>query len=128
MTETPQTLKKNGGVDLTKLQMGVKLLVETTAGIYEMTVVNPATGGVSVKATVPPFTAQTPFHTRLERSIWDDKGSVFIPFWIGKGMRMVFVDSFGKLFASHSVMSAKVESGDGSWTYEVWETNPTKDA
>jgi hypothetical protein len=121
MTETSQTLKDKGGVDLTKLQIGVKLLVETTAGIYELTVVDPLTGGVSVKATVPPFTAQQPFVTKLERSIWDDKGNVSIPFWIGKEMRMVFVDHSGKLFATHSVMSARVESGDGSWTYEVWE-------
>lgn len=121
MTETPESLREKGGVDLTKLQIGVKVLVETTAGIYELTVTDPERGGVQVKATVPPFQAGAQVGTQLERSIWDDKGKVSIPFWIGKAMRMVFRDSKGELFATHSVMSAKVESADGSWTYEVWE-------
>lgn len=121
MVETPETLREKGGVDLTKLQSGVKILVETTAGIYELTVTNPAVGGVLVKATVPPFQAGVDIGTRLERSIWDDQGNVSLPYWIGKAMRMVFRDSKGQLFATHSVMSAKIESADGSWTYEVWE-------
>lgn len=124
MTETPETLREKGGVDLTKLSPGVKILVETTAGIYELTVTDPERGGVTVKATVIPFQAGVNIGTQLERSIWDDKGDVSIPFWIGKAMMMVFRDSEGKLFATHSVMSAKVESADGDWTYEVWENEP----
>lgn len=121
MTETPETLRKKGGVDLTKLNPGVKILVETTVGIYELVITDPSTGGVSVKATVPPFEAGISIDTRLDRSIWDDKGKIFIPHWIGKSMRMVFVDSKSQLFATHSVVSAKVESAEGDWTYEVWE-------
>ena len=121
MTETAESLKKNGGVDLTKLKVGTTILVETTAGVYEIEVIEPLTGEVSVKATMSPFTAQKPTLTLLERSIWDDKGNITIPFWIGKSMRMVFRDDEGKLFATHSVMSAKVESRDGDWTWEVWE-------
>ena len=120
MTETAESLKKNGGVDLTKLKVGTTILVETTAGVYEIEVIEPLTGEVSVKATMSPFTAQ-PTLTLLERSIWDDKGNITIPFWIGKSMRMVFRDDEGKLFATHSVMSAKVECRDGDWTWEVWE-------
>ncbi len=121
MTETADSLREKGGVDLTKLKPGVKIWVETTAGIYEMVVVDPNVGLVSVKATVPPFTAQRSIEILFEQSIWDDKGSIFIPCWIGKAMRMVFRDDQGQLFATHSVESAKVESADGSWSYEVWE-------
>lgn len=121
MTETAESLKKNGGVDLTKLKAGTKILVETTAGVYEIEVIEPLTGNVSVKATMSPFAAQKPTFTTLERSIWDDKGLITLPFWIGKSMRMVFRDDDGKLFATHSVMSARVESRDGDWTWEVWE-------
>ena len=124
MTETQESLRERGGVDLTKLQVGVKVLVETTAGIYELIIVVPETGHVSVKGTVPPFQAHEAMQTTLEQSIWDDKGKVFIPCWIGKAMRMVFRDADQKLFATHSVMSAKVESPDGSWSYEVWENEP----
>ena len=122
MTETVESLKEKGGVDLTKLTAGTKLLVETTAGVYEITIVEPSTGSVSIKATVSPFSAHKPTVTTLERSIWDDKGNVAVPLWIGKAMRMVFRNDEGRLFATHSVMSAKVESRDGDWTYEVWET------
>ena len=121
MTETAETLKEKGGIDLTKLKVGDKILVETTAGVYEITVTDPSTGSVSVNATMPPFSAQKSISTLLERSIWDDKGNVAIPFWIGKAMRMVFRGDDGKLFATHSVVSARVESRDGDWAYEVWE-------
>ena len=121
MTETPESLKKRGGVDLTKLDAGTKILVETTAGVYELEIIEPSSGSVSIKATVSPFSAHKPTVTSLERSIWDDKGKIALPFWIGKAMRMVFRDDEGKLFATHSVLSAKVESRDGDWTYEVWE-------
>ena len=124
MTETPESLKKRGGIDLTKLEVGTKILVETTAGVYELVIVEPSTGEVWIKATVPPFSAHEQTITCLERSIWDDKGKVAIPFWIGKAMRMVFRDDEGKLFATHSVMSAKLESRYGKWTYEVWEQKP----
>lgn len=120
---TEKELRAMGGVDLSRLPAGVKILAETTAGVYEITVIDQ--GKVSVRATVPPFKAESPFVTRLEKSIWDDKGEVFIPFWIGRNMRMVFVDSQGNLFATHSVTSAKVEGK--SWSYEVWETTLDSD-
>lgn len=120
MIETAESLRKKDGVDLTKHDVGTKILVETTVGIYEMTIVD-LTGGVSVKATVPPFSAHEPTVTTLERSIWDDKGKVFLPFWIGKAMRMVFRGKDNKLFATHSVESAKVIGPDEDWTYEVFE-------
>jgi hypothetical protein len=130
MTETAATLKKLGGVDLTKLSNGIMILVETTVGIYEIMVIRGSTGHVSVKGTVPPFTAHEPRLLILEKSIWDDKGEVSLPYWIGRGMRMVFrpaeeIPGFPKqeLFATHSVESARVECPMGTWTYEVWEEN-----
>lgn len=120
MTETPDTLRERGGVDLTKLPARTKILVETTAGIYEIVVVKPEDGTVVVKATVAPFTAHKDTMTVLERSIWDDKGKIALPFWVGQAMRMVFRDDKGELFATHSVESARVVSPAGDWEYEVW--------
>jgi hypothetical protein len=121
MTETPESLRERGGIDLTNLSVGTEILVETTAGVYEITIVTPEDGTVIVKATVSPFNVHKPTMIRLERSIWDDKGKIALPHWIGKAMRMVFRDDDNGLFATHSVVSARVISPDGTWEYEIWE-------
>lgn len=121
MTETADTLKARGGIDLTKLSAGVKIWVETTAGIYKLTLTGGEPGEVIVEATESPFRPDKPQYAVLSRSIWDDKGKVFIPFWIGKAMRMVFDLTGVGLFATHSVAGARIEAADGSWHLELDE-------
>lgn len=116
------SLKAHGGADLTKLEVGVKLYIETTAAIYLLTVMTPSEGLVMVESAQSPFVAHRPVLCTLIRSDWDDKGQVNIPNWIGKAMRMVFRHSDGQLYSTHSVVSTRVEAADGSWHYELWET------
>lgn len=121
MTETADSLKDRGGIDVSKLDAGTKIWVETTAGIYKLTVTGNENGEVLVEATEAPFRPDRPQYAVLSRSIWDDKGKVFIPFWIGKAMRMVFDLPGSGLFATHSVAGARMEAADGSWHIELDE-------
>lgn len=118
------SLKALGGADLTKLEVGTKLYVETTKAVYGLTVLDSA-GTVMIESAEAPFVAQTPTRCELVRSDWDDKGKVNIPHWIGKAMRMILRRPTGKLMATHSVVSTRVEAADGSWAYEIWETKPS---
>jgi hypothetical protein len=113
------SLKKVGGADVSALPIGTKLYVETTKAVYQLTVMG--AGLVMVESAEPPFEAQTPDLCTLVRSDWDDMGRVNIPYWVGKAMRMIFKLGDGNLYATHSVVSAKVEASDGSWGYELWE-------
>lgn len=115
------SLKAQGGIDLTYLQVGTKLYIETTTAVYCLTVMCSDHGLVTVESSRKPFKAGKPELAVLVRSDWDDKGQVTIPHWIGRAMRMVFnVD--GVLYATGSVETAMVESADGSWKYELWES------
>lgn len=121
MTETAKSLRERGGIDVSKLAAGTKIWVETTAGIYKMTVTGNEPGEVIVEATEAPFRPDRPQYALLTRSIWDDKGTIFILHWVGKAMRMVFdIPSVG-LFATHSVAGARMEAADGSWYIELDE-------
>lgn len=119
MTETAETLRERGGIDLTKLEERTIVWVETTAGIYKLTIADGSKGEVVVEATESPFQAGKPCFAILQRSMWDDKGKVFIEYWIGHAMRMVFEIGSRGLFATHSVKGAKIEASDGSWHWEM---------
>lgn len=114
------TLKKMGGADVSALAVGTKVYVETTEAVYQLTVVG-RNGAVMVESAEPPFEVQTPELCTLVRSDWDDKGKVNIPYWVGKAMRILFKLGDGNLYATHSVVSARVEAADGAWGYELWE-------
>lgn len=116
---TPEELKEKGGIDLTKLPVSCILWVETANGVHELTLQED--GQVLVESTESPFKPERPVLATLKKSVWDDKGEVFIDNWIGHCMRMVFQTDDGVIVTS-SVKSAKVTAPDGSWSYDLWET------
>jgi hypothetical protein len=114
------TLKATGGADTSALAPGTKLYVETTKAVYQLTVMG-RKGLIMVESAEPPFDVHRPELCTLVRSDWDDAGKVNIRYWVGRAMRMIFMLADGNMYATNSVVSAKVEAADGSWDYELWE-------
>lgn len=119
MTETAETLRERGGIDITKLEEGTVVWVETIVAVYKLTIVDGTKGEVIVEGTETPFQAGKPCLAILQSSIWDDKGKVFINHWISHSMRMVFEIGSRGLFATYSVEGARVEASDRSWYWEL---------
>lgn len=114
------SLKSQGGVDVSCLQVGTKLYIETTTAVYCLTVMG-SKGLVTVESSREPFKAGEPELAVLVQSDWDDKGQVTIPYWIGRAMRMVF-NVNGHLSATGSVETTLIQGAEGSWKYELWES------
>ena len=122
LKETQETLRAKPGIDITKLKPGTIVWLETVKGVYKIMPTGEAVGHVMVDSSESPLEACRPVRLILEKSIYDDRGEVFVPFWIGKGLRILF-RGFRGSFLTSSVLSAMIE-GDG-WKYEVWEKDLT---
>lgn len=119
LEERIKRLREKGGVDLTKLQSGCRLWIETAHGVHKMTVQEGDV--IQLESTESPFKVETPVIVRLLRSVWDDKGEVTIPHWVGYCMWMVF-DLDGVEITTSCVGKCRVEAPDGAWEFEVWES------
>jgi hypothetical protein len=108
-------LRAAPGIDITKLPLNSKLIVETTAAVYEFSILNPTQGLVSVTSVDSRFAKGSV--CRIERSTYDLEGKVSVPYWVGKHLRMQLTFKNGILPCAIAV-SARIE-GDG-WHYNVF--------
>lgn len=114
-------LKESKGIDICLLKTGTKIMVETTRNVFELQLVNKVDNVLRIESTNKFF--QTPMFGVLTKSIFDRCGKVFIPSWIGKGMRMCLRTQRGTL-VSDPVKSACVYGvgQDGNeYKCEVWD-------
>lgn len=118
MNETAETLRAKPGADLLKLSAGTFVWAETAKGVYRLMVTRESPGLVVVESTVLPLRAGRPMRLIMERSLYDDRGEIFVMHWVAPGLRMLFRGDRGS-FRTNTVESASVEAYDGSWKYEL---------
>jgi len=118
VNETAATLRAKPGADITKLKPGTVIWAETQDGVYKIMVTGEEVGHVVVESTVLPLRPARPLRLILEKSIYDDKGKVFVMHWVAKGLRMLLRGRQGS-FMTQSVRSLSVEAYDGAWRYEL---------
>lgn len=115
-----EELKQQGGIDITKAGMGALILVETTMAVYEITVLYPSIALVEIEGTDQIFHASKgPHRAELLCSNYDEAGTISIPRWIGKGLRMGFKTQAGIVIVTSAVKSARITSPDKRWEYEL---------
>ena len=123
MSETVKTpeqlireLAAEPGVDIPKLPIGTKIIVETTQAVYELIVLNPPHNVVKVSSTDPRIKGDGVIG-QLNQSLYDLAGKVSLPHRIAKNLRMQFTFA-NALYLCSAAISARVE-GDG-WHFEVF--------
>ncbi len=113
--EALTALKAQPGIDLSKLAKNTKIIVETDSHLFEIKVLDPATGHVEINGTAPQL--RQPTVGQYLRSIYVLDARVGIDKWIGRTMQMFLRFRNGD-FLSGPVVTASV-SGPG-WSYDVF--------
>jgi len=84
--ETVRELRSRPGIDVTKLSVNQRVLVETTQAVYEMKVIAARLALVEITSTDPRL--RKPVIGQLWASHYDVAGRVSLPGWIGRSLRM----------------------------------------
>lgn len=113
--ELVEDFRKQPGVDISRLAEGAKVIVETTQGVFELTIQNPKHSLVRVNGTDPRLRAG--ISGQVFQSFYDIEGRIAVPYWIGKSLRMQISFKNG-VYACTPAVSARVE-GPG-WHYDVF--------
>jgi hypothetical protein len=113
--EVQAELEKLPHINLTKMQVGTKVVVETTQGVYELVVENPRHAVVSITGSDPRL--HRPLYCQVKRSIYDSRGQITLEYRIAKSLRMELKFLHGPFICSPT-LSARVQ-GRG-WYYDVF--------
>lgn len=113
--QTLASLRAQPGINVTKLKAGTHITVETTQAVFEMVVTHPILAIVRLSATDPRL--RDGVSGELIESSLDINGSVALPRWIGKNLRMHFNFKNG-IYSCTPAISAGV-SGPG-FHYDVF--------
>lgn len=113
--EALKALKAQPGIDLTRQRKGTKIMVETDNHLFEITVLNPASGLVEVSSTLPLLRQSTV--GQYLRGVYVLDANVGLDAWIGRTLQM-FIRFRNGNFMSGPVVAASVV-GLG-WTYDVF--------
>lgn len=106
----------DAGIDVSKLEEGTKVIVETKKSIYEITIVKDSQikiiGGILPNGE---FRFPTPVDAIFAGS---SKGLIVKQGWIGKGMKLeIIIDD--KALVTSAVKTAEIEAADGRWKYSM---------
>lgn len=110
-------LRAKPGIDITKLEAGTVVVVETTTGgIFELTVVNPEKGLAEITGTDPHFHRSVV--GQLLCSSAEPDGDVKVPNWIGETlcMHLRFLDCTFVCCNAH----AATVIGTSGWRFDVF--------
>jgi len=113
--EALKALKAQPGIDLARQNKGTKIMVETDNHLFEITVLNPASGLVEVSSTLPLLRQSTV--GQYLRGVYVLDANVGLDAWIGRTLQM-FIRFRNGTFMSGPVVAASVV-GLG-WTYDVF--------
>ena len=110
--------EKKSGLNVTVLEKGTKLTVETNNSIYQIVVVDgrqiTLMGGMTIKGDIR---FPKPITVMFVGSTWG--GSMIKPDWIGQDMGMeIIIDSDSVLHTSF-VKNIEIESPSGKWSYSM---------
>lgn len=103
--QTLASLRAQPGINVTKLAVGTRLTVETTQAVYEMVITHPILAIVRLFSTDPRL--REGVSGELIESSLDLNGSVALPRWIGKNLRMHFNFKNG-IYSCTPALSARV--------------------
>ncbi len=103
------------GIDILKLTPGLRIIVETTQMVYEMDVTHPNIGYVRLFSTDARL--RNGVTGELLESTYDIKGTVSLPRWIGKELRMQFRFHNG-IYSCSPAVTARVSGPD--WYVDVF--------
>lgn len=98
-----QEIWKAPGIIVPSLAPGTKLIIETTAVVFELQVIDHE--HVQVNGTDPRF--HKPVVGRFIQSVYDAEATMKFPGWIGKNLRME-IEFANATFSSTPVISAGV--------------------
>ena len=123
------SLRSDEGVNITRLEPGTKLTIETMNSFYEMTVRNGPEvtlfGGTMQDGSTR-FTEPT--SAIFVGTTWG--GSAVKLGWLGRDLFLEFILlRSGKqvVMTTSPVRNVVLEAADGSWSYSMdWRTNPPK--
>lgn len=114
-------MKENegNGLNISSLEKGTKLNVETTNSIYRIEIVegNQITimGGMTKDGEIR---FPTPVSAKFIGSTWG--GSMIKLDWIGEYMKMeIFLDEFKLLMTTSFVQNVEIEGPFGEWNYSM---------
>jgi phenolic acid decarboxylase len=113
--DTLAELRAQPHIDITRQPVGTTIIVETTQGIIEMVVLKPDVALVRVSGTDPKI--KEPVNCQMTQSLYDLKGIITLPKWIGKELRMQLTFKNASLNCSATVSA--VVRGKG-WHYDVF--------
>lgn len=109
-------LRARPHIDVSRQPAGTNILVETTQGILEIDVLDPADGLIRLSGTDPKIKA--PRTCRLLQSDYDLQGVIFLPKWIGKELRMK-IEFANATFHCSATLSAAIRLKSGKY-YDVF--------
>ena len=108
-------LRAKPHIDISRLPVGMTVIVETTQGVMELVVLNPTQGLVRVSGTDPKI--REPVNCQMTQSCYDLQGLITLPKWIGKDLRMQL--TFKNATLNCSVTVSATVRGKG-WHYDVF--------
>jgi hypothetical protein len=115
MTTLAEKLRKELGVDLTKLKPNTRLMLETDGAIYEMVVLRPELSIVQISSTDPAL--KQPQVGQFVCAQDSDPPDVTIPGWVGKDLLMCLRFKNG-YFLSAQIRSIEIITPN--WHYTVF--------
>jgi hypothetical protein len=121
MTTLAAKLRQEPGIDMKRLKLGTRLMVETESAVYEMRVLHQELCLVEISSSDPQL--RQPTVGQFVSSQLSSEGpagmtpACEIPAWLGKGLRMYLRFRNG-YYLSSAVQGAEVK-GD-TWHYSVF--------
>jgi len=110
--------EKKSGLNVTVLEKGTKLTVETNNSIYQIVVVEgreiTLMGGMTKEGDIR---FPKPIRAMFIGSTWG--GSIMKPDWIGQDMRMEIIIDPANVLNTSFVKNIEIESPDGKWSYSM---------
>jgi hypothetical protein len=113
MTTLADRLRQAPGIDMNRLKVGTRLMVETESAVYEMRVLHQPEALVEISSSDPQL--RQPTVGQFVNSQFPPACEV--PRWIGKGLRMYLRFRNG-YYLSSPVLSVEVKSD--TWHYNVF--------
>jgi hypothetical protein len=113
--EALKALKAQPGIDLTRQRKGTKIMVETDNHLFEITVLNPASGLVEVSSTLPLLRESTV--GQYLRGVYALDANVGLDAWIGRTLQMFIRFRNGNLMSAPVIAASVIGPG---WTYDVF--------
>jgi hypothetical protein len=113
--EALKALKAQPGIDLTRQKKGTTIMVETDNHLFEITVLNPASGLVEVSSTLPLLRESTV--GQYLRGVYAFDANVGLDAWIGRTLQMFIRFRNGNFMSGPAVAASVIGPG---WTYDVF--------